>query len=132
MASLLGGTLLGLAASILWFSHGRIAGISGISSGALQGVDLAYRIPFLVGLLLTGFVFAPRFSPIVEEHGPWLLVLAGLLVGRGTVLGNGCTSGHGICGLARFSKRSMVAVVSFMVVAFITQSLLSILNGGAI
>jgi uncharacterized membrane protein YedE/YeeE len=116
---LLGGALIGLASSLLMLANGRIAGISGILGRSLfpsQG-DLVWRLAFLVGLPLGagivqqlsadlhGFAITPRLG---------VLIAGGLLVGFGTQLGNGCTSGHGVCGLARGSRRSLVATLVFM------------------
>jgi uncharacterized membrane protein YedE/YeeE len=115
---LAGGALIGLGAAFLLWSVGRIAGISGIASGALEGVrgDRAWRIAFLAGMMIAGAVALQVVpAPPREQTGPTaLLVVAGLLVGFGTRLGNGCTSGHGVCGLARLSKRSITAVAVFM------------------
>ena len=117
-----GGLLIGLAAVLLLWSIGRIAGISGIASGVLEGTrgDRAWRIAFLAGMMLAGAV-ALQFLPAPQrmQTGPTpLLLAAGFLVGFGTRLGNGCTSGHGVCGLGRFSIRSLAAVLMFMVCAF--------------
>jgi len=117
-----GGALIGLGAALLLWSVGRIAGISGIASGALEGArgDRAWRIAFLAGMMIAGAA-ALQFVPLPPQRaqsGPTaLLAVAGLLVGFGTRLGSGCTSGHGVCGLARFSKRSLAAVVAFMAFA---------------
>src|SRR5262245_17399422 len=117
-----GGALIGLGAACLLGSVGRIAGISGIASGALEGArgDRAWRFAFLAGMMIAGAValqFLP--APPRAQTGPTpLLIVAGLLVGFGTRVGNGCTSDHGVCGLARLSKRSFVAVVTFMAAAF--------------
>lgn len=114
-----GGILIGLSAIMLMASLGRIAGISGILGGALSltGGDRGWRIAFLAGLLLPGVAvlagIAPRPDIAFVANG-WLLALAGLLVGFGTRLGSGCTSGHGVCGLARLSRRSLVATATFM------------------
>ncbi|MBM4219964.1 MAG: YeeE/YedE family protein [Gammaproteobacteria bacterium] len=118
---LAGGILIGLAAVLLLWSIGRIAGISGIASGALEGArgDRAWRIAFLAGMMLAG-ALALQFLPAPPrvQTGPTpLLLAAGLLVGFGTRLGNGCTSGHGVCGLGRFSIRSLAAVLVFMLCA---------------
>ena len=114
--ALLGGMLIGLAATVLYAGIGRIAGISGILNSAIeQRGERGWRVAFLLGLVAAaGLWFA--FAGIAPRSGfplPWLLA-AGLLVGFGTRLGNGCTSGHGICGLARLSKRSLLAVLVFM------------------
>ncbi|UNE47969.1 YeeE/YedE family protein [Aquisalinus flavus] len=114
-----GGIMIGISAIMLMASLGRIAGISGILGGALSltGGDRGWRVAFLAGLLLPGVVvlagIAPRPDIDFVANG-WLLALAGLLVGFGTRLGSGCTSGHGVCGLARFSKRSLAATATFM------------------
>jgi uncharacterized protein len=121
---LLGGVLLGCAAVLLLWSIGRIAGISGIASGAIEGPrgDRAWRVAFIAGLAVAGAAtmqFVP--SPPRMQTGPTALLLAaGLLVGFGTRLGNGCTSGHGVCGLGRLSRRSLAAVVVFMGFAMAT------------
>ena len=125
VAAIAGGALIGGAAGLLLWLDGRIAGISGIFGGAFgaREGDRAWRIAFLAGLilgpLLHGAVVAEPL-PFVVSPSPWLLVAAGLLVGFGTRLGNGCTSGHGVCGLARFSKRSLAATISFFATAVIT------------
>ena len=126
---LAGGALIGLGAAFLLWSVGRIAGISGIASGALEGArgDRAWRIAFLAGMMIAGAValhYLP--APPREQTGPTaLLIAAGLLVGFGTRLGNGCTSGHGVCGLARLSKRSLTAVAVFVVSAIAATFVMS-------
>jgi uncharacterized membrane protein YedE/YeeE len=127
LASLLGGALIGLSATLLLWFNGRIAGISGIAWNALRerGAERTWRGPFLLGLVAgAGLWFA--FAPGVAAPRPGFplpLLLAGaLLVGIGTRLGSGCTSGHGICGLARLSPRSLAAVVMFMAVAMLTTT----------
>ena len=115
-SALLGGMLIGLAASLLYAGIGRIAGISGILNAAIeQRAERGWRIAFLLGLCAAaGLWFAGNgIAPRSGFPLGWLL-LAGVLVGFGTRLGNGCTSGHGICGLARLSKRSLLAVLAFM------------------
>ena len=116
VSALLGGMLIGLAATLLYAGIGRIAGISGILNRALeQRSERGWRVAFLLGLIAAaGLWFACNgIAPRTGFPLGWLL-LAGLLVGFGTRLGNGCTSGHGICGLARLSKRSLIAVLVFM------------------
>jgi uncharacterized membrane protein YedE/YeeE len=121
-SSLAGGVLIGLAAALLLFFNGRIAGISGILGGLLRPVrgDAGWRIAFVLGLVvapLTWGLFAAL--PVVRiEAGNVTLIVAGLLVGLGTRYGSGCTSGHGVCGLARLSPRSMVATAAFMLAGF--------------
>jgi uncharacterized protein len=124
IASLLGGALIGFSAVLLFALNGKIAGISGIVGRLLTGArdDRAWRIAFLAGLVLGPLAAASlnvAFTPRIDAGIP-VLVIAGLLVGYGTQLGNGCTSGHGICGLARFSPRSLTATLAFMAVAIAT------------
>lgn len=124
VAGLVGGAIIGLSAALLLLFNGRIAGISGIVGGliATTAGTSAWRIAFLAGLALgpvllmqaTGSDQAPVATPL------WLLLPAGLLVGYGTRMGSGCTSGHGVCGLARRSPRSLVAVLTFMTMAMVT------------
>lgn len=127
VSSLVGGALIGLAASLLLIASGRIAGISGIVSGLLVGNrgDRAWRAAFLAGLLAAGVALALA-SPSVVHPSPRSLVplvVAGLLVGVGTRLGNGCTSGHGVCGLSRMSVRSLAATVTFVGTGMLTATL---------
>jgi uncharacterized membrane protein YedE/YeeE len=126
VSALVGGALIGLAATVLLLVHGRIAGIAGIFGETLSGRghrgDGGYRAAFLLGLVAAG-VGMRLVSPawIVDPPASLpLVVVAGLLVGYGTRLGNGCTSGHGVCGLSRFSKRSLVATLTFMATATVT------------
>jgi uncharacterized membrane protein YedE/YeeE len=123
---LAGGLLIGVAASGLLLLNGRIAGISGVLGGLLPGADASerpWRGLFLAGLVLGAMLMTllvpERATPDIGASWP-LLLLAGLLVGVGTRMGSGCTSGHGICGLARFSRRSLVATFSFMLAGFAT------------
>lgn len=135
-SSLLGGVLIGLASGLLLLSSGQIAGISGILGGALarpsQGAS--WRWAFLAGMLLTGVVLArtwsERFS-LAGVPGWGLTVLAGLLVGIGTRLGNGCTSGHGVCGISRGSPRSLAATLTFIATGAATVFLLGRWGGGS-
>lgn len=122
---LVGGLLIGTAAGGFHLLSGRIAGISGILHGALRGPDRTWRLLFLAGLLLAGMTAGLLADPDavtagLEQTPVVRLVVAGLLVGIGTGLANGCTSGHGICGMARLSRRSFVAVPTFMTTAVIT------------
>lgn len=122
--SLAGGLLIGAAAGMLVLCCGRIAGISGILGGLLnrRSSDKPWRLAFIAGLVLSPLVYQ-RFSalPSIEIDASWgRLVLAGLLVGLGTRLGSGCTSGHGVCGLSRLSPRSLVATLVFMLTAMLT------------
>jgi uncharacterized protein len=137
--ALVGGTLIGLASAVLWLGNGRVAGISGIFGQLLPPVrTVAWRVLFLLAMVLGALAAAwivpglgvggpggepARLAAAPEWFGPgttaWI-VIAGLLTGIGTRLGNGCTSGHGVCGLARLSRRSFVAVGVFFGVAMLT------------
>lgn len=129
LRGLAGGMLIGLAAAVLMAFNGRVAGISGLLGGLVferRPGDRLWRVLFLFGLLL-GPVLAVLLGAGVAVTLPtdWLLIApAGLLVGFGTRLGSGCTSGHGICGLARFSRRSLAATVTFMASGFLTVYIL--------
>lgn len=137
--SLLGGLLIGAAVSLLMVMSGRIAGISGIAYGTLWGAvaDRSWRALFLVGLVGGAWIAALLgvATPLVALPtgvGPLLVLTgAGLLVGVGTRIGNGCTSGHGVCGLARFSPRSLAATGLFMLIGVATATLLRPLLLGA-
>lgn len=127
-ASLLGGALIGLSSVMVMLLFGRIAGIIGIASRALQAVavpaqDWYWRIAFVLGLLAAPMaIWLATGSPVeqtVPENLP-AMAIAGLLVGFGATLGSGCTSGHGVCGLARLSPCSLVAVLTFMASGFVT------------
>lgn len=136
-ASILGGSLIGLSAIVLMAAHGRIAGISGIVSRMLppsaDKAGLPQGIVFLVGLFLAAplwFVVTGNAPAQTVSNNGLLLVVAGLLVGFGSVLGNGCTSGHGVCGISRGSTRSFAATVTFMATAFVTVFILRHVVGG--
>ncbi len=126
--ALLGGGLIGLAAAGLMFFNGRIAGISGIWSGLwFERGDQSGRFSFIGGLLAGGVILRLVYTPAVPDLSQvswWQMGLAGLLVGMGTRLGSGCTSGHGVCGLARFSVRSLAATLTFMATGFLTVFLI--------
>ncbi|KAJ3252646.1 hypothetical protein HK103_001347 [Boothiomyces macroporosus] len=115
--SLLGGSMVGLSAAFYHLIFGRVLGISGIYHYITK--DFTFRLSYLAGLVASGFLFAVPTSTITSN--PVKLATAGLLVGFGTALGSGCTSGHGLCGIARSSKRSIVAVASFMLSAMVTR-----------
>jgi uncharacterized membrane protein YedE/YeeE len=124
VAALIGGALIGLSAVLLMLATGRIAGISGILAGCLAfaGGDKAWRLAFLGGLIVSPLLGVAIGMPLVQPVMPssWTVVIvAGLLVGFGMRLGGGCTSGHGVCGLARLSPRSIVATLIFMAVAML-------------
>lgn len=127
ISAAIGGVLIGIAAAILLIFNGRIAGISGILGGILKPTkgDTAWKIAFILGMVISPMLFVWfAYMPEVNIAASTpVLILAGLLVGFGTRLGSGCTSGHGICGMARFSRRSIVAVLIFMVVAFATVAI---------
>jgi uncharacterized membrane protein YedE/YeeE len=128
ISAAIGGGLIGLSAVILMLSIGRIAGISGIFGGLLDfsGEEKGWRVAFIVGLIL-----APLIAGLIGHEMPspqmpasWAIIIAaGLLVGFGTRLGGGCTSGHGICGVARLSVRSVAATAIFMVAAIATVAI---------
>ena len=124
LPAVMGGLLIGSSAAILLAFNGRIAGISGILSGALGWApDRSWRWVFLIGMLLGGAFYEYGLSsqPTPSSvFSPWSMVVGGFLVGFGTRLGNGCTSGHGVCGLGRLSVRSLAAVGTFLSTAMIT------------
>jgi hypothetical protein len=134
LAALGGGLLVGLAAAAFILLHGRIMGVSGIFGGLLIPVkgDVFWRISFVLGLVAAPLI--ARFAGILPDariDGGWAqLLLAGLLVGFGTALGSGCTSGHGVCGIARLSPRSMVATVLFVGSGMVTVWLVRLLGLG--
>ena len=125
LSALLGGVLIGLAATWLLWSNGRVAGISGIVDGLVKrGTPVdewAWRAAFVLGLMLAGGIALHVTGQNALSPTSWpVLLLAGFLVGYGTTLGGGCTSGHGVCGIGRLSKRSIVAVIVFMATAVVT------------
>ena len=132
--ALAGGLMIGAAASALWLLVGRIAGISGILGGVLKPVsgDLGWRLAFVAGLLVSPWLYRLVAGPApLEVNAPTpVLIIAGLLVGYGTRLGSGCTSGHGVCGLSRLSPRSLVATLLFMGAGFVTVYITRHLLGG--
>jgi len=121
--SLAGGALLGLSAVLLMLFNGKIAGISGIIAGLLapKKGEFSWRVAFLIGMTVSTLFIAPLgFSlPEISNENLLAVAIAGLLVGFGTRLGNGCTSGHGIIGMGRFSKRSIIATMVFMLAAVV-------------
>ena len=137
LSALIGGILIGLSASAMLLIEGRIAGISGITAGVLKPSrgDTLWRVCFLAGLLAGGILLR-IFMPHAFDFGivrPYpMLVAAGLLVGFGTRLGSGCTSGHGVCGMSRLSPRSLVATVTFIVSGAIVVYLVNHLTGSAL
>ncbi|QFT58876.1 hypothetical protein FIU94_08565 [Sulfitobacter sp. THAF37] len=133
-AALGGGVLIGLSAVMVMALFGRIAGIVGITTGAAAAADKGWRIAFIAGLLaapLLWLLIGGAFpAQTVSANLPGMAA-AGLLVGAGTALGSGCTSGHGVCGLARLSGRSLAAVLTFMAFAALTVFVLRHVIGGA-
>lgn len=138
VASALGGVLIGLASALLLWSHGKIAGISGIVGGLLgrpAAAENRWRLAFVLGLVLTGALAAlmvPGAFSGALDRSLAALIGAGLLVGFGTRLGNGCTSGHGVCGLSRLSARSLVATLLFTVFGAISVAVVRIVFGGVL
>ncbi len=124
VSGLLGGALIGLSSVWLMLTLGRIAGISGIADGALTAPsDRAWRWAFVAGLVLGALALSQGYTtwrPPVIDAGLPLVVFGGVLVGVGTKLGSGCTSGHGVCGMARLSMRSLVATCTFLASAILT------------
>ncbi|MFU8803014.1 MAG: YeeE/YedE family protein [Bradymonadaceae bacterium] len=137
IASLIGGILIGLSAAALMFFNGRVAGISGIFSGVLmpRTKDAAWKVFFIGGLVVGGIAMLavqPHAFEFAIDRSLIALAVAGLLVGIGTQLGSGCTSGHGVCGLSRFSKRSLAATLTFMATGAITVYVINHVLGGAL
>lgn len=127
LPSLLGGMLIGVSAVMLLLLNGRIAGISGIVGRLAQGIGLTINLAFVLGLLLGPLTYLLIFGgwPVVQITAGWpLLIVAGLLVGFGSRMGSGCTSGHGVLGLARLSTRSMVAVATFLTAGAVAVAIL--------
>lgn len=130
--AVIGGLLIGVASSLMLILNGRVTGIAGIVNGilSLPKKDTAWRVAFVAGLVLVGIVLY-QINPqyFVNESGRSLpvVIIAGLLVGFGTVLGSGCTSGHGVCGISRMSIRSLIATLAFMGAGFVTASLFRVL-----
>ncbi len=139
LTALAGGALIGLAAALLLLFHGRVAGISGILGDTLQapaaGGEAIYRLAFLGGLLGAGLalrvVYPGAFGAATAALPLPVVIVAGLLVGYGTRLGNGCTSGHGVCGMSRLSRRSIAATVTFMATGGLTVFLVRHVFGAA-
>ncbi|MFC0387665.1 YeeE/YedE family protein [Muricoccus vinaceus] len=134
VSSALGGALIGLSTALLWIANGRVAGISGIIGGIIKpkGGEVAWRLAFLTGLIGTPLAYSVvQGAPAISVEADYTtLVVAGLLVGFGTRLGGGCTSGHGVSGLARLSRRSITATGAFMLAAAVTVFLVRHAAGG--
>jgi uncharacterized membrane protein YedE/YeeE len=135
ISGLVGGALIGLAVSLFLFAYGRIAGISGLYGGLFDShnSDKGLRLTFLAGLAITGLAARLVYPPAVAAGEGSLLIaaLAGLIVGVGTQLGNGCTSGHGVCGISRMSRRSIVATLTFIATGMLTVFVVRSLTEGA-
>lgn len=121
--ALIGGSLIGIAAAVLLVFNGKIAGVSGVLGGLLSAPsqDRTWRLAFIAGLILAPSLWqlvAALPNIEVSTNTP-LIIIAGLIVGIGTRLGSGCTSGHGVCGIARLSKRSIIATITFMLLGFL-------------
>jgi uncharacterized membrane protein YedE/YeeE len=127
LSGLIGGALIGFASALLMLLAGRLAGVSGILGGLLiAGNERGWRLAFIAGLIaaaLIGPLFGTPAAARLSSSNLVLYAAAGLLVGFGTRMGNGCTSGHGVCGSARFSTRSIVATLVFMATAIVTVAL---------
>lgn len=123
LPGLIGGGIIGLASALLLFANGKIAGISGIIGGLFDAKDKMWRGMFLTGLVVGGLVVVlqtPSNTMFSWQPDYFRIVLAASLVGIGTAVGSGCTSGHGVCGISRFSKRSIIATITFMTTGFLT------------
>jgi uncharacterized protein len=135
---LLGGLIIGLASWSLLASLGRVAGVSGITAAAIaprgddEQLNALWRWMFVVGLVVGGLIVAQFVATPIQAMRPlWVLIAGGLIVGFGTVMGSGCTSGHGVCGLGRRSVRSLVATLSFMGAGIATVFIINALTGKA-
>jgi len=138
LSSLAGGMLIGLSATIMLLYFGRITGITGIVAGLMDKRapgDVLWRALFVAGLVtggvVAGFVMPQAFAVSIDRSA-WAIVAAGLLVGFGTRLGSGCTSGHGVCGISRLSPRSLVATGTFVAVGMATVYVISRVFGGVL
>ncbi len=136
LMSLAGGALIGLSAAILLIANGRIAGISGIYGSAITGGSgpWPWRWLFLAGLITGGallFGLMPESFAVTTDRPLWAIAVAGLIVGVGTRYGSGCTSGHGVCGVSRLSRRSLVATAVFLTTGGITVALARLFGGAS-
>ena len=133
LQALVGGLIIGTSASLLILLSGRIAGISEILSGAIfNHGDRLWRFLFLAGLLVGGYLchlVTGRPIPELAISNPWLAIASGLIVGFGVRLGSGCTSGHGVCGIARLSPRSIAATLTFIVTGMLTVAISNLVTG---
>ncbi len=130
LSALGGGALIGLAAVLLILGSGRILGMSGITTAMLSQLPrLSWQLVFVAGMAVAtwGYALVPGFPTLTLEASPLHIIIAGVLVGFGTRLGSGCTSGHGVCGISRLSKRSLVATLTFMASGIATATLFHLL-----
>lgn len=132
---ILGGILIGLSVSVMLFFNGRVTGVSGITSSLLVKSQESkdWKVAFILGLLVAGgilYAFFPQHFLQTSIATKIDYIMAGLFVGFGTVMGNGCTSGHGVCGLSRFSIRSLMAVLTFMIFGIAGTYLFKLTHGG--
>jgi len=132
LIAFIGGLMLGLSVVGYLYVNGRIAGISGLVGQVLNSKTM-FKTPaiwFLSGLILTPFIYGLFVQPEIELNAsPLMMIVAGLLVGFGTRLGSGCTSGHGICGISRLSKRSIIATMTFMFAGFVAVYIIRHITG---
>lgn len=138
LSAAIGGALVGASAVLLMALNGRIAGVSGIVAGVMAPIrgegraELSWRLPFVAGLVLAPLLVSVARGELLAvstPHPTWMMALGGLLVGYGTRLGSGCTSGHGVCGIARLSRRSFAATGMFMASAVVTVFIVHALMG---
>ena len=134
VSALIGGALIGVAALLMLGGLGRIAVVSGVIGGSLRRAGLStWRVAFMAGMLVVGGVaraWAPETLVAADGRPLWVLAVGGLLVGLGTRVGNGCTSGHGVCGIGLRSRRSVVATMIFMFTSVVTVGVLRLWTGG--
>lgn len=134
MESVFGGVLIGLSVSLMLLFNGRVTGISGIIGGLLkkETLDRHWRYFFIAGLLVGGIILkitAPKSFEVISNASPVDYIIAGFLVGFGTLLGNGCTSGHGVCGISRLSPRSILSTVTFILFGVISVIIFKYFRG---
>lgn len=135
--ALIGGIIIGLAAALMLWTNGRILGVSGIVGGALKtrSRDLLWRLSFIIGLMAGAFFIEPLGYSVMQlevDRSLILVGLGGLLVGFGTTIGNGCTSGHGVCGISRLSPRSLLATIVFIASGVFTVTIIDHFLGGVL
>ena len=129
--SFLGGILIGIAIIIFFISTGRLAGVSGLSYNVISNNNRYTNFLFLIGLVMGPLVYKYTITeniPFIITNNYFILISGGLIVGLGTKIGSGCTSGHGVCGISRFSMRSILATISFILSGVITVLLIQLLN----